>query len=65
MSSRMTLLLALICALGAAGGCAKKLRDRIDDQVAAERWIYDDYEAALARARTERKPLFVLFRCVP
>jgi len=41
------------------------LRLELSDEEVGSRWIYDDWEAARAQAARQKKPLFVLFRCVP
>ena len=41
------------------------LREILVDEDPGERWIYDDFDAAAARAKAEKKPIFALFRCVP
>ena len=66
---------SLVVVLGMAGAvgapaCGRleaqtDLRDRLGDFQAASHWIYDDWPAAKARAAKEKKPLFVVFRCVP
>lgn len=45
----------------------RELRIRLNDEHAlgADQWIYNDLNQAMARARAEKKPLFVTFRCVP
>jgi len=40
------------------------LRDALKDDV-GDHWIYDDYPAAVTRAKQTGRPLLVLFRCVP
>lgn len=30
-----------------------------------DRWIYNDVDAAFAKAKTEKKPVLVVLRCVP
>jgi hypothetical protein len=62
--------LALVLALlggGAAGGAfgQEALRRDLRDFESGERWIYDDWKRAQGLAAAERKPIFVVFRCVP
>ena len=51
----------------ADGGVEPKLRGVLQDEhaVGTDLWIYNDLQKAMAAARTENKPLFVTFRCVP
>lgn len=41
------------------------LRRALGETGLATRWIYDDWEAARARAASSGQPIFALFRCVP
>jgi hypothetical protein len=41
------------------------LGEALKDIEVAPHWIYDDWEAALAQARSSGKPLLVVLRCVP
>lgn len=41
---------------------AEKKRDILKDIDPGDGWIYDDYTTALAKAKKESKPLFVVFR---
>ncbi len=43
------------------------LRKRLEDAngVRTDVWVYNDINKAMQQARTENKPLFVTFRCVP
>jgi serine protease Do len=57
--------LALITAAQAAGDREAKVRDdrlRLGDDAY---WIYNDLDRGLAEARRTRKPLLVVFRCIP
>ncbi len=60
---------AIICTCFACVSQAddKQLQKRLEDAHAAgtDLWVYNDIEAARLIARTENKPLFVTFRCVP
>ncbi len=42
----------------------KVLSDR-DNLVGNDAWIYNDLESAQAQAIIQKKPLLVLFRCIP
>lgn len=42
-----------------------KLRRDIEDRLPGERWIWNDWSTAHARAKKTGKPIFALFRCVP
>lgn len=65
--------LGALCAAGA--GAWFVLENRQDDRpmhqqvsdvkVAEDRWLREDWEAAREKARAEKKPVLVLFRCVP
>ena len=58
-------------ALGAASSNSKPLttglREVINDlhAVGADHWIYNDFEKAITEAKSQNKPIFVTFRCVP
>jgi hypothetical protein len=43
----------------------ESLRQALGDLKPVGPWIYDDWEAGLAQARTSGKPLFVVLRCTP
>ena len=63
------LLMAFLVALGATSSNALAqgdlLRDSLRDFRVADHWIYDDWPEAKRRAAAEKKPIFVVFRCVP
>lgn len=41
------------------------LRESLRDLEVGDRWVYSDWDAARERAKAAKKPLFVVFRCVP
>ena len=65
-------LLALCClVLFSTGALADdvsgklELRRTLEDVGLVGSWIYDDLERGVAEAKAKKKPLFVVFRCVP
>jgi hypothetical protein len=38
------------------------LQEQLKDVEVGDHWIYNDFQAAVAKAKSEGKPLFVLFR---
>ena len=46
-------------------GAAQTLQNALEDAEVGDHWIYNDLDAGIARAKSENKPLFVVFRCVP
>lgn len=50
-----------------AGLCDDGLRERLKDAngTQTETWVYNNIGRAMETARTQNKPLFVTFRCVP
>jgi hypothetical protein len=70
---RITTLLSLAFILSAASTQAvdKKItRDQmvckdIADVGKIEEWIYNDLDKAIAEARRTKKPLMIVFRCIP
>ncbi|MSU20309.1 MAG: hypothetical protein EXS30_02815 [Pedosphaera sp.] len=58
-------LLLTACSLNAAEDRrAKVLNDRVEVQ-ASGNWIYNDLVQGFAEAAKTRKPMLVVFRCVP
>jgi hypothetical protein len=62
--------LILICvaatlALNAAQDRAAAVRNDLTNVVAAGGWIYNDLPKAFSEAAKTRKPMLVVFRCVP
>jgi hypothetical protein len=55
-------LATFVIALAAPARAEEALRDQLKDLDLDERWIYDDWPAARARAAREGKPIFALFR---
>ena len=49
----------------AAGEETPSLQSSLRDTGLGAHWVYDDFEQARATARRQKKPLLVLFRCVP
>ncbi len=46
-----------------AGDTAAEKRDKINDRTEIHpSWIYDDFPAAVAKARRENKPILAVFR---
>jgi hypothetical protein len=46
-----------------AGDTATEKRDKINDRTEIHSsWIYDDFPAAVARAKRENKPILAVFR---
>jgi hypothetical protein len=41
------------------------LRESLRDRGIGDDWIYDDWKKAKERAVAQKKPIFVVFRCVP
>ena len=70
---RITTLLSLAFILSAASTQAvdKKItrdqmvRKDIADVGKIEEWIYNDLDKAIAEARRTKKPLMIVFRCIP
>ena len=60
-------LLFLVCVASISFGLTKtdELRKALKDNAVGARWVYDDWPAAVKRAAAAKKPLFVVFRCVP
>lgn len=42
-----------------------QLRESLKDRGLVGTWVYDDFNAGVAQARQNGKPLFVVIRCVP
>jgi serine protease Do len=61
VASLMTL---SVCSDAAEDRRARVLNDRTEVQ-AAGKWIYNDLPQAFAEAAKTRKPMLVVFRCVP
>ena len=59
----------VVLLLAASTACQEaepdSLKERIGDSAPGSRWIHDDWEKGRKRAEAEKKPLFVVFRCVP
>lgn len=58
---------ALSCLLGLliSSAAADELQEELDDHLAGPHWLYNDLDGAIATARQAKKPLLVMFRCVP
>jgi serine protease Do len=68
ISTQYWLSLLLILASGLANAAEDrdtKVRKDRDDVMADGRWIYNDLPKALAEASATRKPMLVVFRCIP
>jgi hypothetical protein len=67
MKSRYPAILALgaTIAFGVTTGAQTELQQSLKDTEVASHWIYDDFNRALAEAKTRGKPILALFRCVP
>ena len=56
---------AAACKLNAAQDRAAAVRNDLTNVVAAGGWIYNDLPKAFSEAARTRKPMLVVFRCVP
>jgi len=56
---------AAASALNAAQDRAAAVRNDLTNVVAAGGWIYNDLPKAFSEAAKTRKPMLVVFRCVP
>ena len=57
---------AAVTLLAAVGLQAQTtLQKALFDEEVASHWIYDDFNRAVAQARTSGKPILALLRCVP
>ena len=41
---------------------AQNLQEQLKDVEVGDHWIYNDFQAAVAKAKSDGMPLFVLFR---
>lgn len=57
--------LGAIVLAGCGDGEPRSLQEELGDTGLRPAWIWDDLGAATQRANDDRKPLLVLFRCVP
>ena len=64
MRASLPVLLACLSPLAAQDLDGDQLRDVLSDK-AADFWVYDDLESAIATAKQTGKPLLISFRCVP
>jgi hypothetical protein len=55
--NRLALALAAFCCLP-----QDDLRKTLQDDVAGDEWIYDDWSAAVAQAKKDGRPIFALVR---
>jgi hypothetical protein len=62
---RFVVLLATTLTLAAAQDRAAAVRNDLTNVVAAGGWIYNDLPKAFAEAAKTRKPMLIVFRCVP
>lgn len=67
MRCRQVVLATLLLAAGPAFAADPALRDTLKDEHAfgEDWWVYNDIAEAREQARSENKPLFVTFRCIP
>lgn len=65
--TRLLFLLAVAAAqtVSAAQDRAAAVRNDLTNVVAAGGWIYNDLPKAFSEAARTRKPMLVVFRCVP
>jgi len=61
----MRLALTLAVCLALAPQDKEKVREGLKDAELKGPWIYDDFEAGLAEAKSTGKPMMVVLRCVP
>jgi serine protease Do len=65
MARWMFVFLVSSAALFAAEDRAAAVRHDLTNVVSAGGWIYNDLPAAFTEAAKARKPMLVVFRCVP
>ena len=58
-------MLVALSSVAASVAAQDKLRQQLKDDAPSSRWIYDNWKAAKKAATKQKKPLFVVFRCVP
>ena len=65
MTRSILVLLISSAALFAAEDRATAVRNDLTNVVAAGGWIYNDLQKGFSEAAKTRKPMLVVFRCVP
>lgn len=58
-------LLLFVCSTGLAQTRDEQVRgdkQKLEDN---DKWIYNDLEKGIEAARAEKKPLLIVFRCIP
>jgi len=65
MTRLMVFLLIGSSSLFAAEDRATAVRNDLTNVVSAGGWIYNDLQAGFTEAAKTRKPMLVVFRCVP
>ena len=69
MMNKMSLMFLASLSLVLAGACQDEkqlpLKDTLSDELPSERWIYDDWDRGRKLAQEKKRPLMVVFRCVP
>ncbi len=62
MRKRVVFLLPILCLSILWIAHAQNLQEQLKDFEVGDHWIYNDFQAAVTKAKSEGKPLFVLFR---